>query len=212
MHDVPGLINLMGGEKAFTDKLDTMLSMGSAVNVGSYHFIIHEMNEMVAQNMGQYAHCNEPVHHVLYLYDFAGQPWKTQARVRQVMTMLYQSTPDGLCGDEDTGETSAWYVLSALGIYSVCPGTPYYMIGSPLFDKATIVMQHDRKFVITTKSNGPQKPYIRSATLNGQAFNKVYLTHDEIAKGGEVVFEMGSFPDYNWGKGQESRPPAAMTK
>ena len=123
MQDIPGLIQLLGGDEAFANKLDAMFNAGSAVKVGTYHFMIHEMNEMVAQNLGQYAHGNEPVHHAIYLYDYAGQPWKTQARIRQVMDLLYQSTPDGLSGDEDTGQMSAWYVLSALGIYPVCPGT-----------------------------------------------------------------------------------------
>ncbi|MGE5609261.1 MAG: GH92 family glycosyl hydrolase [Bacillota bacterium] len=212
MHDVPGLINLMGGDKAFTDKLDTMLSMGSAVNTGTYRTMIHEMREMVAQNMGQYAHCNEPCHHILYLYDYAGQPWKTQARVRQVMNMLYQSTPDGLSGDEDTGQTSAWYVLSALGIYPVCPGDPNYAIGSPLFKKATISLPHGLKFTIAAPNNGPQRPYIHAAVLNGQPWNKVYLSHDQIAKGGQIVFDMTSVPDYQWGVGAESRPPASMPR
>ncbi len=124
MQDVPGLIQLMGGDEAFAAKLDAMFNAGTEVKVGTYHFMIHEMNEMVAQNLGQYAHGNEPVHHVIYLYDYAGQPWKTQVRIRQVMDLLYQSTPDGLSGDEDTGQMSAWYVFSALGIYPVCPGTP----------------------------------------------------------------------------------------
>ena len=210
MHDVPGLISRMGGDKAFAGKLDTMLGMGSAVNVGSYHTMIHEMNEMVAQNMGQYAHCNEPVHHVLYLYDYAGQPWKTQVRVRQVMNLLYQSTPDGLSGDEDTGETSAWYVLSALGLYSVCPGDPTYAIGSPLFDKATLSLANHKTFVVTARSNGPQRPYIHAAPLNGQPLDKVFLTHEHLTRGGEVVFDMVSAPDYQWAVKPESRPPALM--
>jgi predicted alpha-1,2-mannosidase len=210
MHDVPGLARLLGGEAACAAKLDTMFSMGSAVKVGSYHFMIHEMNEMVAQNFGQYAHCNEPVQHVIYLYDYVGQPWKTQIRSRQVMTMLYQSTPDGLCGDEDTGQTSAWYVLSALGIYPVCPGDVAYAIGSPLFDKATLKLARGRTFVVDTRDNGPQRPYIKAARLNGQPLNQVFLTHDQLTAGGEVVFEMDSFPNYEWGSKPECRPPALM--
>lgn len=212
MHDVPGLIQLMGGDAAFTGKLDTLLSMGSAVNTGTYHTMIHEMWEMVAQNMGQYAHCNEPCHHVLYLYNYAGQPWKTQFRVRQVMNQLYQSTPDGLCGDEDTGQTSAWYVLSALGIYPVCPGDPNYAIGSPLFKQATISRPHQQPFVISAPNNGPQRPYIHAATLNGQPWNKVYLSHEKIAQGGKIEFDMVSAPDYKWGVSPENRPPASLPR
>jgi predicted alpha-1,2-mannosidase len=211
MQDVPGLIKLMGGDQAFADKLDAMFNAGVAVKVGSYGFMIHEMNEMVAQNLGQYAHGNEPVHHVLFLYDYAGQPWKTQVRVRQVMSLLYQSTPDGLSGDEDTGEMSAWYVMSALGIYSVCPGDPNYAFGSPLFDKATLHLTNGKDFIISTKANGPQKYYIEGATLNGQPWNKIYISHDQILNGGELNFNMASFPNYHWATGVDSRPPAAVS-
>ena len=210
MQDIPGLIRLMGGDQAFARKLDALFSMGSKVNVGTYQFMIHEMNEMVAQNLGQYAHGNEPVHHVIYLYDYAGQPWKTQVRIRQVMNLLYQSTPDGLCGDEDTGQMSAWYVLSALGIYPVCPGTPDYLIGSPIFDKATIHLQNGKTFTIAAKNNGPQEYYIEGAQLNGKPFDKIYLTHDQILHGGQLTFQMASFPNYRWASGKESRPPSAI--
>jgi len=210
MQDVPGLIKLMGGDQAFAAKLDALFNAGSEVKVGTYHAMIHEMNEMVAQNLGQYAHGNEPVHHVVYLYDYAGQPWKTQARARQVMSLLYQSTPDGQSGDEDTGEMSAWYVLSALGIYPVCPGDPDYLFGSPLFDQATIHQANHPDFTIITKENGPQKYYIDGATLNGNPLNKVYISHDQILSGGELIFNMDSFPNYNWATDPESRPPSAI--
>jgi len=210
MQDVPGLIQRMGGDGAFAGKLDTLFGMGSAVNVGTYHFMIHEMNEMVAQNLGQYAHGNEPVHHVIYLYDYAGQPWKTQARIRQVMAALYQSTPDGLSGDEDTGQMSAWYVLSALGIYPVCPGTPDYLIGSPVFDKATLSLGNGKTFTITARNNGPQEYYIEGAKLNGEPFEKIFITHDQILRGGELNFQMASFPNYHWGVDLENRPPSPL--
>ena len=212
MQDIPGLIRLMGGGQAFTAKLDAMFNSGSDVKVGSYHFMIHEMNEMVAQNLGQYAHGNEPVHHAIYLYDYAGQPWKTQARIRQVMAMLYQPTPDGLSGDEDTGQMSAWYVLSALGIYPVCPGTPDYLLGSPLFDSARVHLVNGRTFTITAKNNGPQEYYIDSASLNGRAFEKIYLTHDQIIRGGELILQMASFPNYRWAAGPDSRPPSPLAQ
>jgi predicted alpha-1,2-mannosidase len=210
MHDVPGLIRLMGGDKAFTDKLDAMFNAGSEVKVGSYHYMIHEMNEMVAQNIGQYAHGNEPIHHVIYLYDYAGQPWKTQARIRQIMAMLYQSTPDGLSGDEDTGQMSAWYVFSALGFYPVCPGSDVYAIGSPIFDKATLTVGTNRQFIIVAQNNGPQRPYIRAASLNDKPLDRVFLRHGEIVSGGEVKFEMDSMPDYHWAVGENARPPSLL--
>ena len=210
MQDIPGLIRLMGGDAAFAKKLDTLFSMDSSVNVGTYHFMIHEMNEMVAQNLGQYAHGNEPVHHVIYLYDYAGQPWKTQARIREVMALLYQSTPDGLSGDEDTGQMSAWYVLSALGIYPVCPGSPDYLFGSPIFDKAIIDVGNGKTFTIVARNNGPQEYYIDGATLNGNPFDKIFITHDQILRGGELDFQMASFPNYHWAVGQECRPPSPI--
>jgi predicted alpha-1,2-mannosidase len=172
--------------------------------------MIHEMVEMVALNMGQYAHGNQPIQHMPYLYNYAGQPWKTQARVREVMSRLYHPTPDGFCGDEDTGQMSAWYVFSALGFYPVCPGTTEYQIGSPLFDKATIHLPNGKTFVVSAKTNGPQRPYIESATLNGADFDKTFLVHPQITGGGELNFQMTSAPEYQWGSLPTSRPPSAM--
>jgi predicted alpha-1,2-mannosidase len=147
---------------------------------------------------------------MIYLYDYAGQPWKTQSRIRLAMNQLYQATPDGLCGDEDTGQMSAWYVFSALGFYPVCPGDTAYCIGSPLFDRATLTLAGGKPFTITTEHNGPQRPYIRGAKLNGQPFDKVFLTHDQLVAGGEIIFDMTSAPDHHWATAPASRPPAAM--
>jgi putative alpha-1,2-mannosidase len=127
------------------------------------------------------------------------------------MSLLYQSTPDGLCGDEDTGQMSAWYVFSALGFYPVTPGTVDYLIGSPLFDQATIQLPNGKQFVIVAHNNGPQKPYIQDASLNGAKFDKTFITHGQILRGGELRFEMGSAPDYHWGTAPESRPASAMS-
>jgi len=208
--DVPGLVKLMGGDEAFGKKLDAVFYTPPDVKVGTYRQMIHEMTEMVALNMGQYAHGNQPIQHMIYLYNYVGQPWKAQARAREVMGRLYQSTPDGMCGDEDTGQMSAWYVFSALGFYPVTPGTTEYLIGSPLFDRATVALPNGKKFVVTAKMNGPQRPYIRGAKLNGEAFNKTYLEHSQIAGGGELTFEMTSAPDYKWATAPESRPASAM--
>jgi predicted alpha-1,2-mannosidase len=210
MHDVPGLIQLLGGEAGFNRKLDSLFAAGSDVKVGTYHGMIHEMNEMVAQGFGQYAHCNEPNHHVPYLYALAGQPWKTQFRVRQVMNQLYQSTPDGLSGDEDNGQMSAWYVFSALGFYPVCPGTDTYILGSPIFDRVTLNVGTNRQFIITAQDNGPQRPYIRAATLNGQPFNKVFLTHGQLTAGGQLILNMDSGPNTRWAIGEADRPTAPV--
>jgi predicted alpha-1,2-mannosidase len=212
MQDIPGLIRLLGGDEGFNRKLDGLFNAGSEVKVGTYHGMIHEMNEMVAQGFGQYAHCNEPNHHVAYLYDYSGQPWKTQFRVREIMNQLYQSTPDGLSGDDDNGQTSAWYVFSALGIYPVCPGLDAYAIGSPLFDRASLTVAGGKKFTIVAKDNGPQRPFIHGATLNGEALNKVYLTHEQITAGGEARFEMDSFPNYHLASGLSNRPPALVSE
>jgi predicted alpha-1,2-mannosidase len=209
-HDVPGLINLLGGDEAFGKKLDGVFYTPPDVNVGSYGGMIHEMTEMVAANMGQYAHGNQPIQHMLYLYNYAGQPWKTQARVREAMNRLYHATPDGFCGDEDTGQMSAWYVFSAIGFYPVCPGTTEYVIGSPLFDRATITLANGKKFVINANQNGPLRPYIRDAKLNGTKFEKTYLMHDQIVNGGELNFDMTSAPNYKWATAPENRPGAAM--
>ena len=209
--DIPGLVKIMGGDQAFADKLDAVFSTPNTVKTGSYGGMIHEMTEMVAGNMGQYAHGNEPIHHMIYLYDYVGQPWKAQSRLRQVMTLLYQAAPDGFCGDEDTGQMSAWYVFSALGFYPVCPGDVNYIIGSPLFDKAALKLGNGKTFVISAANNGPQEPYIQSATLNGEKFDRTFLSHDEILKGGELVFQMTSAPNYKWAVAPESRPPSALS-
>jgi predicted alpha-1,2-mannosidase len=209
-HDIPGLIQLMGGETAFADKLDAVFTSPNTFKPGTYGNPIHEMTEMAALDMGQYAHGNEPIHHMIYLYDYVGQPWKTQSRIRLAMTKLYQATPDGLCGDEDTGQMSVWYVLSALGFYPVCPGDTNYLVGSPLFDRATLKLAGDRTFTIVAKDNGPQHPYINTAKLNGTSFDRVYLSHQDLLRGGELSFDMSSSPNRDWGVSTASRPPRLM--
>ncbi|RYD19218.1 MAG: glycoside hydrolase family 92 protein [Verrucomicrobiaceae bacterium] len=208
--DVPGLIKLLGGDEAFGKKMDAVFYTPPDVNVGSYGGMIHEMTEMVAANMGQYAHGNQPIQHMIYLYNYAGESYKAQARAREVMTRLYQATPDGFCGDEDTGQMSSWYVFSALGFYPVTPGTNEYVIGSPLFDKATITLPDGKEFVVDAKKNGPQRPYIRHASLNGTEHHRSFLTHEEITKGGTIEFEMGSIPDLKRSSAPDHRPGSAM--
>ena len=210
MQDEPGLMRLMGGDKNYAAKLDAVFSTPSTVRPGTYGGMIHEMIEMVAADMGQYAHGNEPVHHMIYLYDYAGQPWKAQSHVRQTMALLYQPTPDGMCGDEDTGQMSAWYVFSALGFYPACPGDPNYLIGSPLFDRAVLNLPNGKTFTITAKNNGPQQHYIQSATLNGKDFDRTFFSHQTLVNGGEISFQMDAAPNYHWGASPQSRPVSPL--
>ncbi|MGX5688307.1 GH92 family glycosyl hydrolase [Arcticibacter tournemirensis] len=205
-HDVQGLINLMQGEKNFTAKLDSVFSEPNKVNTGTYGGMIHEMTEMVMANMGQYAHGNQPIQHMIYLYNYAGQPWKTQYHVRQVMSRLYNSTENGYPGDEDQGQTSSWYVLSALGFYSVCPGTDQYVIGSPVFSKVTITLENGKKFVIQARNNNSQNVYIRSAKLNGKDYTPTYIKHSDITNGGLLEFDMQAQPATQRTPGISDRP------
>ncbi len=199
--DMYGLIERMGGDSAFTAWLDTCFTKKSdptKINVRDVTGLI-----------GQYAHGNEPSHHMAYLYNYAGAPWKTQARVRQILTTLYHDTQDGIDGNEDCGQMSAWYVLSALGLYAVTPGMPYYVLGSPLFDKITLHLENGKKFTIRARKNGAGRMYVRSARLNGRPWERSYLPYEKIMKGGELVLEMDPVPNRSWASAPDARPPAA---
>ena len=145
--------------------------------------------------MGQYAHGNQPIQHMIYLYNYAGVPWKTQQKAREVMRRLYNATENGYPGDEDQGQTSSWYVLSALGFYSVCPGTDQYVLGSPLFQKTTITLENGKQFVIDAKNNNAQNVYIQSATLNGDVYSKSFIRYEDIVAGGTLSLKMNDRPD-----------------
>lgn len=205
-HDVQGLVNLMNGEKNFTAKLDSVFSVPNDVNVGTYGRMIHEMTEMVMADMGQYAHGNQPIQHMPYLYTYAGEPWKTQKLTRTIMDKLYNATENGYPGDEDQGQTSSWYVLSALGLYSVTPGTDQYVIGSPVFPKATISLENGKKFTVEANNNSKENVYIQSATLNGKPYSRNYIRHEDIMNGGVLRYEMGSTPARNRGTKEEDKP------
>lgn len=205
-HDIQGLIDLMGGDKKFIERLDSIYVADPTFEFSAYGGIIHEMTEMVLCNMGQYAHGNQPIQHVAYLYNYAGQPYKTQKWVRHIMDTQYNSSESGLCGDEDNGQTSAWYVFSALGFYPVSPGQPEYVIGSPLFDEATLKLPSGKTFTVKAKNNGKKNIYIQSAKLNGIKFDKTFITHQEIINGGILEFVMGSQPNPSWGIVKEARP------
>lgn len=193
-HDPAGLIDLMGGPDAFEAKLDRMLATPPHFEAGTYGFEIHEMTEMAVADFGQYAHSNQPVHHVLYLYSCAGRPWKTQYWVRRVLDELYSPDPDGLAGDEDNGEMTSWYVLSALGFYPVCPGHPSYVLGAPLFPRATVHLPDGKPLVITGEGSSPDNVYVRDLRWNGEPYNKNWVSHEQLAQGGELAFVMGDTP------------------
>lgn len=205
-HDVQGLIDLYGSNEKFTTKIDSVFAISNIIKPGTYGGVIHEMKEMELAGMGQYAHGNQPIQHMIYLYSYAGQPWKTQYWARQIVERLYNSTERGYPGDEDQGGMSSWYVLSALGLYSVCPGTDEYVIGSPLFKKATITTEEGKKFVIEAGNNGKENVYIQSATLNGNALNKNYIRYSDIINGGILRFEMGNQPNKSRGITKEAAP------
>jgi len=192
-HDPAGLIALNGGDEAFATKLDTLLTTPPYFEVGSYNFEIHEMTEMASADWGQYAHSNQPVHHVLYLYNAAGRPWRTQQEVRRAMTTLYD--PDGFAGDEDNGEMSAWYVLSALGFFPLCPGHPSWTLGSPLFKRATLTLGDGREWVVEAPENTDENVYVAGVTVNGEAWTSSSLPHEIVSAGGKVAFAMSAEPN-----------------
>ena len=210
--DVAGLIGLMGGKERFAAKLDSVFTLPPVFDESYYGIVIHEIREMQIMGMGQYAHGNQPIQHMIYLYNYAGQPWKTQQHVREVMKKLYAPTPDGYCGDEDNGQTSAWYVFSALGFYPVCPGTPQYVMGSPLFRKATITFENGKQFEIRAGDNGAGQVYIHSAKLNGQPFSRTWIGHDELQQGGTLDLQMGSKPNKEWAAGKGATPYSMSDK
>ena len=205
-HDPAGLIALMGGTEAFVAKLDKMLALPPHFEAGTYGFEIHEMTEMAVADFGQYAHSNQPVHHVLYLYAYAGQPWKTQQWVRRVLDELYSPDPDGLAGDEDNGEMASWYVLSALGIYPVCPGHPSYVLGAPLFPRATISVQGGNSLAITGEGNSAENVYVQDVRWNGETYGKTWVSHDSLVGGGELAFTMGQVPKTDQKYGDDDLP------
>ncbi len=205
-HDINGLINLMGGNQNFIKQLDNVFEMPPDFDDSYYGFTIHEIREMQILNMGNYAHGNQPIQHMIYLYNYAGAPYKTQEKIRKVLTTFYTPNPDGYCGDEDNGQTSAWYVFSSLGFYPVTPSIDQYVIGSPLFDKAVLKLENGKEFVITAKNNSAQNCYIQSAGLNGKSYNQSYIRYKDIQNGGELVFNLDKNPNINWASKPENAP------
>jgi len=198
-HDPAGLIDLLGGPEKCSEKLDQMLALPPIFDVGTYPTEIHEMTEMAAVDFGQYAHSNQPVHHVLYLYTCAGKPAKTQYWVRRVLNELHSAEPDGLAGDEDNGEMSAWYIFNALGFYPFCPGHPSYILGSPLFKSATLFLPNNKTLTINAPENSAQNVYTQNIQLNTQNINRADITQENITNGGTLSFTMTNTPhDPNW--------------
>lgn len=206
MQDVQGLIDLMGGDRKFTDRLDSIFSTRPIFDDSYYGQVIHEIREMQIVNMGQYAHGNQPIQHMIYLYDWAGQPWKAQAHVRDVMKKLYSAAPDGYPGDEDNGQTSAWYVFSALGFYPVTPTVGQYAIGSPLFRNVRLTMPGGKVLNIESANNSDRNVYIQSVTLNGKAHDKPWFSREELQGGGTLRFVMGPNPNTKWGIAKSNAP------
>ena len=205
-HDPQGLIDLMGGDDMFVTMMDSVFSVPPVFDDSYYGFPIHEIREMTVMNMGNYAHGNQPIQHMIYLYNYAKQPWKAQYWLRQVMDRMYTPTPDGYCGDEDNGQTSAWYVFSALGFYPVCPGTDQYVLGAPLFQKATIHFENGKNIVINAPQNSETNYYIQDMKVNGQEYTKNYITHSTLQNGGTIDYVMGDKPNKNRGIAPEDAP------
>lgn len=205
-HDPEGLINLMGGKKGFNIMMDSVFNVPPLFDDSYYGGVIHEIREMQIMNMGNYAHGNQPIQHMIYMYNYSGEPWKAQYWTREVMDKLYTAAPDGYCGDEDNGQTSAWYVFSALGFYPVCPGTDEYILGSPLFKSVTLNLNNGKKITIQTENNNPANRYISSMTVNGKNHTKNYLTHDVLTKGAKISYKMAPQPNKNRGVNDSDFP------
>ena len=205
-HDIQGLIDLMGGKENFVNKLDEVFTMPPSFDASYYGFTIHEIREMQIANMGNYAHGNQPIQHMIYLYNHANEPYKAQEKVRDVLTKLYSSAPDGYCGDEDNGQTSAWYVFSSLGFYPVTPAVNEYVIGGPLFKKATLTLENGNTFVVSASNNSKDNFYIESANLNGKPWDNNFILFEDIKQGGTLDFDMNNFPNKQRGINSENVP------
>ena len=196
----------MGGTDTFVQMLDSVFSVPPLFDESYYGGVIHEIREMQIMNMGNYAHGNQPIQHMIYLYNYAAHPWKAQYWIREVMDRLYSAHPDGYCGDEDNGQTSAWYVFSALGFYPVCPGSGEYVLGTPYFDRVTLHLPHGRQLTINARDNSHDNRYIGKMELNGTTYDRNYLTHSTILQGGTIDYQMQAQPNLQRGIAAESAP------
>ncbi|PST82460.1 alpha-mannosidase [Pedobacter yulinensis] len=204
--DVAGLAKLMGGNQKFVQKLDSVFSMPPVFDESAYGGVIHEIREMQIANMGQYAHGNQPIQHMIYLYNYGGAPWKAQYWVRETMDRMYKATPDGYCGDEDNGQTSAWYVFSAMGFYPVTPATDQYVLGAPLFKKVTLTLENGKKVVINAPANSDTNKYVNGLKYNAKPHGKNWLSHSSLLKGATLDFDMKATPNKQRGTAKADFP------
>ena len=198
-HDIQGLVDLMGGKQEFGNMHDSVFKLPPVFDDSYYGGVIHEIREMQIVNMGNYAHGNQPIQHMIYLYNYAGAPWKAQYWLRETMNRLYMATPDGYCGDEDNGQTSAWYVFTALGFYPVCPGSNEYVLGAPYFNKVTVSLENGKKLEIVAPANSDTNRYIKTLKYNGKNYTKNYINHFDLIKGGRLLFDMDGKPNKSRG-------------
>ncbi len=212
LHDIHGLINLMGGKEYFINRLDAYFNTPDQKNPGTFNPDLPETSEKGISGIRRYVHCNLPAQHVVYLYNYAGRPWKTQYLVRYIMDSLYSALPDGICNDEDNGQTPAWYVFSAMGFYPVTPGYPAYVIGSPLFNTITLSLPGNRKFTIKAINNNADNVYVQKVKLNNENLNNTWIPHNVFLTGGTLEFEMGAVPDTIWGTMPGSAPYSLSTE
>ena len=211
-HDPEGLATLMGGKTEFGEMLDSVFVVPPIYDDSYYGARIHEITEMQVANMGNYAHGNQPAQHMIYLYNYVGQPWKAQFWTREVMDRLYSAKPDGYCGDEDNGQTSAWYVFSALGFYPVCPGSDEYAVGSPLFRKATIHLENGRTVEIEAPQNSAENRYVGKMTVNIKAIERTFLKYGELLNGAKIAFDMQPQPNQSRSTKAEDAPYSMSNK
>ena len=204
-HDPQGLAKLMGGDAGFIQMLDSVFVIPSSQGVKG-RGVIHEMREMQVMDMGQYAHGNQPIQHMPYLYAYTSQPWKAQSHIREIMDKLYSATPDGYCGDEDNGQTSAWYVFSALGFYPVCPASDQYVLGTPYFQEAKLHLENGKTVTIQTSGNSESTPYVESMQVNRRNYDLNYLTHQQLLSGPTITYRMSAQPNKSRGTSVKSRP------
>ena len=204
-HDPQGLIDLMGGKKEFNHMMDSVFKMPSRLGMDS-RGMIHEMREMQVMNMGQYAHGNQPIQHMVYLYNYSGEPWKAQYWVREIMHKLYTAEADGYCGDEDNGQTSAWYVFSALGFYTVCPGTDQYVFVTPLFKSVKLHLDNGKQVLIQADKADRENRYIKGMKVNGKTYTRNFLTHEQLLGGAKIQYQMSDTPNKQRGTQDSDRP------
>ncbi|MBC7417134.1 MAG: glycoside hydrolase family 92 protein [Pedobacter sp.] len=209
--DIDGLAKMMGGHDKFVQKLDSVFSMPPVFDESAYGGVIHEIREMQIAGMGQYAHGNQPIQHMIYLYNYGGAPYKTQYWVRETMNRMYSATPDGYCGDEDNGQTSAWYVFSAMGFYPVTPATDQYVLGAPLFKKITISLENGKKIVINAPKNSKSNLYVNSLKMNGKIYPKNWLSHKALQNGAVLDFDMSAMPNKQRGSNPADFPYSLST-